>query len=108
MKLEKKHWILIGVVIAVILVWYFFLRKKKSESSFTLSKRIPGTNIAYDYSYPLPQNQQNCGLGCKYWLGFCWCLKYKSYTPVGNCPAGQHCVDKDMYGNCIKCATFGD
>lgn len=33
MKLEKKHWIIIGVVVA-ILVWYFFLRKKKSESGF--------------------------------------------------------------------------
>ena len=28
MKLEKKHWIIIGVVVAIILVWYFFLRKK--------------------------------------------------------------------------------
>lgn len=29
MKIEKKHWAIIGVVVAIILVWYFFLRKKK-------------------------------------------------------------------------------
>jgi hypothetical protein len=34
MKLEKKHYIIIGVVIAIIAVWYFFLRKKKAESGF--------------------------------------------------------------------------
>ena len=34
MKLEKKHWIIIGVVVAIILVWYFFLRKKKTESNY--------------------------------------------------------------------------
>ena len=33
MKLEKKHWIIIGVVVAIILVWYFFLRKKKPTES---------------------------------------------------------------------------
>ena len=34
MKIEKKHWIIIGVVVAIIAVWYFFLRKKKAESNF--------------------------------------------------------------------------
>ena len=33
MKLEKKHWMIIGVVVAIILVWYFFLRKKKNAES---------------------------------------------------------------------------
>jgi hypothetical protein len=33
MKLEKKHWIIIGIVGVIILVWYFFLRKKKSSTS---------------------------------------------------------------------------
>ena len=33
MKLEKKHWIIIGVVLAIIAVWYFFLRKKESTQS---------------------------------------------------------------------------
>ena len=31
MKLEKKHWIIIGVVIAVIVIWYFFFKKKKTR-----------------------------------------------------------------------------
>ena len=35
MKLEKKHWIIIAVVLGIIAVWYFFLRKKKTESSYT-------------------------------------------------------------------------
>jgi hypothetical protein len=35
MKIEKKHWIFIGVVIALIAIWYFFLRKKKpAENSY--------------------------------------------------------------------------
>ncbi len=34
MKLEKKHWIIIGVVLALIAIWYFFLRKKKVESGY--------------------------------------------------------------------------
>ena len=34
MKLEKKHYIIIGVVIAAIAIWYFFLRKKEKESSW--------------------------------------------------------------------------
>ena len=34
MKLEKKHYIIIGVIVAIVLIWYFFLRKKKAESSF--------------------------------------------------------------------------
>lgn len=32
MKLEKKHMAIIGVIVAIILVW-FFLRKKTSEKN---------------------------------------------------------------------------
>jgi hypothetical protein len=32
MKIEKKHWIIIGVVVAIIVVWYFFMRKKKQPA----------------------------------------------------------------------------
>jgi hypothetical protein len=38
MKLEKKHWIIIGVVVAIIIVWYFFLRKKKTESGYSVGR----------------------------------------------------------------------
>ena len=32
--MEKKHWIIVGVILAIIIIWYFFLRKK-AESSWT-------------------------------------------------------------------------
>lgn len=40
MTLTKKHWTIIGIVVAIILVWYFFLRKKSgsSESSYVAGK----------------------------------------------------------------------
>lgn len=47
MKLEKKHYIIIGVVIALIAIWYFFLRKKKApESNYRMirkPRRVVGT-----------------------------------------------------------------
>ena len=40
MKLTKKHWTIIGVVIALIAIWYFFLRKKKApESNYRMTRR---------------------------------------------------------------------
>ena len=49
MKLEKKHWMIIGVVVAIILVWYFFLRKKKNAESdyraIRKRKRTVGTSF---------------------------------------------------------------
>ena len=33
MNITKKQWTIIGVIVAVILVWYFFLRKKTSEKN---------------------------------------------------------------------------
>ena len=44
MKLEKKHWMIIGVVVAIILVWYFFIRKKNGKN--LLSKLSPSLNQA--------------------------------------------------------------
>jgi hypothetical protein len=34
MNITKQQWTIIGVVVAIILVWYFFLRKKKAESGY--------------------------------------------------------------------------
>lgn len=45
MKLEKKHWVIIGVVVA-ILVWYFFLRKKKPESNWKPEYRDVNKDVA--------------------------------------------------------------
>ena len=41
MKLEKKHYIIIGVAIALIAVWYFFLRKKKTTTSSYVARVAP-------------------------------------------------------------------
>lgn len=37
MTLTKKHYAIIGIIVALIVIWYFFLRKKKSESGYTKS-----------------------------------------------------------------------
>lgn len=34
MNITKKQWTIIGVVVALIAIWYFFLRKKPTESSY--------------------------------------------------------------------------
>lgn len=46
MNLTKTQWILIGVF-ATIAVWYFFLRKKKSESSYDKNVMIFGNENGY-------------------------------------------------------------
>jgi hypothetical protein len=35
MTLTKKHYTIIAVIIGLIAVWYFFLRKKPTESGYT-------------------------------------------------------------------------
>jgi len=37
MKLEKKHWVIIGVIVAIIVIWYLFFKKKKSESGYRMA-----------------------------------------------------------------------
>jgi hypothetical protein len=45
MKLEKKHWMIIGVI-ALIAIWYFFLRKKKpAESGYNPYILVPGEGM---------------------------------------------------------------
>ena len=43
MNITKQQWTIIGVIVAVIAVWYFFLRKKKAESSFGRRGTIGGS-----------------------------------------------------------------
>ena len=47
MKLEKKHWMIIGVVVAIIIVWHFFFKKKKTESSYDPNLLIYGGESGY-------------------------------------------------------------
>ena len=39
MNITKKHYTIIAVVIGLIAVWYFFLRKKPVESNFKAATR---------------------------------------------------------------------
>jgi len=50
MKLEKKHWMIIGVVVAIILVWYFFLRKKKNAESDYRAIRKPKRTVGASFN----------------------------------------------------------
>ena len=78
---------------------------RKAAALVEAKKRIPGTNIAYDYSYPLPQNQVDCGFGCWKLGSFCFCIKYKSERAVGKCPTGTYCTEWNMYRQCTHCST---
>jgi len=72
MEITKKQWTIIGVIVAVIAVWYFFLRKK-TESGF--SKGTPGgtkkEHPTRDMKPPCPTGEEPCktaeyaGLCCK-------------------------------------------
>ena len=44
MTLTKKHYTIIAVVIGLIAVWYFFLRKKPVESNFKATIPTKGGN----------------------------------------------------------------
>jgi len=52
MNITKKQWMIIGIVIAVIAVWYFFLRKKPVESNYRMTgfnRKLPaGTYTGAD------------------------------------------------------------
>jgi len=47
MNITKKQWMIIGVVIALIAIWYFFLRKKKAESGFREGGPLPDCHRTY-------------------------------------------------------------
>jgi hypothetical protein len=64
MKLTNNQWIIVGVV-ALIAIWYFFIRKKptsESESSYkvTKSKSISKADCPYC-----------CGWGCEACPWYC-------------------------------------
>jgi len=65
MKLEKKHWVIIGVVIAVIVIWYFFFKKKKTESSFSANRTLkPSKNTSVATTGGCPNGYYTCGNTC--------------------------------------------
>jgi hypothetical protein len=37
--MERKHFVIIGVLIALTVLWYFFLRKKNTTSSFIVKDK---------------------------------------------------------------------
>jgi hypothetical protein len=60
MKLEKKHYVIIGIVLGTILVWYFYFRNKKSESSY---RGIAPYKRKLDF---VAASTPNCPRGCTY------------------------------------------
>ncbi len=48
MKLEKNHYTIIAVIIGLIAVWYFFLRKKPVESNFKAATKKGGGRCPID------------------------------------------------------------
>jgi len=87
MKLEKKHWVIIGVVVAIILVWYFFFKKKKTESGYAtkriISKDKPGGGST------LSKTANATGVGAT--LGGTTGTASREIHPVApvGCPSGQ-------------------
>ena len=63
MTLTKKHWMIIGVVIALIAIWYFFLRKKKpSESGYNPYILVPEAGNWIDNSEPGGESGYNANM----------------------------------------------
>lgn len=60
MKLEKKHWAIIGVVLVIIIVCCLLFRKKETESSYVLFDSKPSPAIKRN----IISNQVTCRSGC--------------------------------------------
>lgn len=85
MKIEKKHWIIVGVVAVIILVWYFFLRKKKSAtSSYAGVYGSFGNESAYDKNW-LTNGFPNLESG------------YRSVAAPRCPPSDLNCLDEQRY-----------
>ena len=93
MKLEKKHYIIIGVV-ALIAIWYFFLRKKPTESNFKASTRPASTRPASTRPMSFAgatggaTDVKNCPVDCKIGSRCCqWSTSRMGHKEcVANCP----------------------
>ena len=54
MNITKKQWMIIGVVVALIAIWYFFLRKKSTESGYSVGRGyVPDQNLLLYKGRPL-------------------------------------------------------
>jgi hypothetical protein len=66
MEITKKQWTIIGVVIALIAIWYFFLRKK-TESNYRVGRGYnPGRNAFIYSGRPLVGGTATSGTGSIY------------------------------------------
>lgn len=63
MKLTNNQWIIVGVV-ALIAIWYFFIRKKPSESESSYKVTKSKSKASFDCPYC-------CGWGCEACPWYC-------------------------------------
>jgi LPXTG-motif cell wall-anchored protein len=73
MKLEKKHYVIIGIVLVAIAIWYFFLRKKKPESNY--KRQLP-------FLKKIPVSRSSVGCDQTACDNFCGC------AGCGDCAGG--------------------
>jgi len=100
MEITKKQWAIIGVVIAVIAIWYFFLRKKKpAESGYGIS----GANIGAEHCCDPHCNTRSVG-------GKCLGVTAKAGTAGANIRGGGGGVSNKPtcpYGRCATWTLLG-
>jgi hypothetical protein len=93
MEITKKQWTIIGVVVAIILVWYFFLRKKKesgfgNESGYVAqSSGIPQSVLDLGQNQTVKCPYDNCVLVTEKqkdgtWAQMCNCKKLGYFQPT--------------------------
>jgi hypothetical protein len=77
MTITKQQWTIIGVVITLIAIWYFFLRKKKTESGYKLTNALDSQKMKM-------VNSTLASTGCSPFLcdQFCGCVG------CGDCDGG--------------------
>lgn len=98
MKLTKKHWMIIGVVAILIIVWYFFLRKKKAESGY-----IKTTDAKPTCRTGTCPGKHTDG---SWWCSSAFCTSAESGYKTTKCKCNQG--NKECGGLCgICCAELG-
>ena len=106
-NITKQQWTIIGVVVAIIAVWYFFLRKKKAESSWNPAlgiKPVPAIPMPGDPVSPSNPPLVQCA-PCKRIDSYCFpqaLAKYKADLASTN-PKVYQMAEWNFKGNLLRC-----